>query len=374
MKTPCFIICVITLGTLAFGCTRPPDTAEPPSALTQRPTETQVQDTAPLSEFSPDYWPTGDWREARPEDQGMDGKRLDEMLAAIQAEDLSLHSLLIFRNGYLVSEHYFNGYSADRRHEIFSCTKSFAATLIGIAIDQGLIQSVDQKIPGFFPGKTFNRMDAGKEAMSLENVLTMTSGLEWTDTGQAFQNLYASGDWVSYMLNLPMAAAPGEQWNYCSGCSHLLTSLLQESMPQGALAFAKKNLFKPLGIDNFRWDTDAAGVPIGGWGLQMTPREMAKLGYLYLNNGRWDDKQVVSARWVRQATRPRYETDSTHGLRYGYQWWTYPTHNAYTALGRDGQTIFVVPEMNLMVVTTAEMDGHGQIFKLIDEYILPSVQ
>jgi CubicO group peptidase (beta-lactamase class C family) len=148
---------------------------------------------------------------------------------------------------------------------------------------------------------------------------------------------------------------------------------VQQTTPQGTLVFAQKYLFEPLGIKNYHWDLDADGVPIGGWGLQMTPREMAKLGYLYLNNGRWDGKQVVSAGWVQQATQPRYETDSDHGLGYGYQWWTYPTHGAYAALGRDGQTIFVVPELSLMVVTTAELDGHGQIYRLIDDYILPAV-
>jgi len=205
---------------------------------------------------------------------------LAEMLDAIHDERLPLHSLLIFRNGYLVSENYFNGYNAGRRHEIFSCTKSFAATLVGIAVDQGLIHSVDDRILSYFPGQSFEAKDSSKDAMTLADVLTMTAGLRWTDTGAAFQNLYASRDWARYMLDLPMDAPPGQRWNYCSGCSHLLTSILQRVASQGTLAFAQTNLFEPLGIKNYQWETDAAGVPIGGWGLRMAPRELATLGYL----------------------------------------------------------------------------------------------
>jgi CubicO group peptidase (beta-lactamase class C family) len=136
--------------------------------------------------------------------------------------------------------------------------------------------------------------------------------------------------------------------------------------------FAEQYLFKPLGITNARWDTDAEGIPVGGWGLQLTPRDMAKLGYLYLRHGQWAGQQIVSSEWVANATRNHTETDGELG--YGYQWWTYPSLNAYTALGRDGQTVFVIPEKDLIVVTTAEMDNHDPIFQLIQRYILPAVQ
>jgi len=115
-------------------------------------------------------------------------------------------------------------------------------------------------------------------------------------------------------------------------------------------------LFEPLGITGAAWDTDAAGTPIGGWGLKLTPREMAKLGYLYLSGGRWDGRQIVSTDWVKTATRKHTSTDSELG--YGYQWWIYPSWGAYAALGRYGQTIFVVPNLDLIVVTTAQVEGH----------------
>ena len=136
--------------------------------------------------------------------------------------------------------------------------------------------------------------------------------------------------------------------------------------------FADQYLFKPLGISNVTWETDAAGIPIGGLGLQLTPRDMAKLGYLYLRHGQWDGQQIISAKWVENATRTHTETDGALG--YGYQWWTYPALAAYAALGRYGQMILVAPELDLVVVTTAEMDNHDEIFRLIKQYLLPAVQ
>ena len=127
-------------------------------------------------------------------------------------------------------------------------------------------------------------------------------------------------------------------------------------------------------ITGVAWEMDAANIPIGGWGLQVTPRDMAKLGYLYLHNGTWDGQQIVSAEWVRAATSKHTETDSRIGLGYGYQWWTYPSYGAYAALGRYGQTIFVAPDLDLVVVTTAQVDGHDPLFALIEEFVVPAVK
>ena len=255
---------------------------------------------------------------------------------------------------------------------MYSVTKSFIATLIGIAIDKGDIAGTDQRIVEFFPERTFANLDDRKSAMTLDDTLTMRTGLDWQEGDPAYRAMYMSSDWVKYVLDEPMIAAPGTQFNYCSGCSHVLSAVLSQTTGMNPRDFAEQYLFKPLGITNARWDIDAAGIPIGGWGLQMTPRDMAKLGYLYLHNGQWDGQQIVSAEWVENATRTHTETDGTLG--YGYQWWTFPSLAAYTALGRDGQTIFVIPEKDLIIVTTAEMSGHDQIFRFIEQYILPAVR
>lgn len=318
------------------------------------------------------YWPTETWRTSSPEEQGMDSHKLAQMLAAVQQQHLNLHSLLVIRNGYLVSETYFGSYQPDTRHELYSCTKSFVSTLIGIALDKGFIDGTDHRLVDFFPQRTFANLTGQKEDMLLEDVLTMRSGLDWQEGDPAYMALYQSPDWVGFMLDKPMAAPPGSRFNYCSGCTHLLSAILQQTTGMNPRDFAEQTLFKPLGIVNVKWDTDAAGIPIGGWGLQLTPRDMAKLGYLYLQHGQWAGWQIVSASWVENATQKHTATDGNLG--YGYQWWTYPSLAAYTALGRFGQTIFVIPGSDLVIVTTAEMDNHDEIFQLIEQYIVPAVQ
>ena len=302
----------------------------------------------------------------------MDSQKLAQIFDAIERQHLNLHSLLVIRNGYLVSETYFEQYRQDMRHELYSCTKSFVSTLIGIAIDKGYIDGTNHRIMDFFPGRTFANLDRQKEDMTLEDVLTMRTGLDWQEKDQVFRAMYhQSQDWVKFMLDLPMVQPAGSGFLYCSGCSHLLSAILQQTTGMDPRDFAEQHLFKPLGISNIRWETDAEGIPIGGWGLQLTPRDMGKLGYLYLLGGQWEGQQIVSTEWVENATKMHVETGGELG--YGYQWWTYPYLAAYTALGRDGQTIFVIPGSDLVIVTTAAMDGHSEIFQLIEQYILPAV-
>jgi CubicO group peptidase (beta-lactamase class C family) len=182
-----------------------------------------------------------------------------------------------------------------------------------------------------------------------------------------------SDDWVGYVLDKPVIEPPGTQFNYCSGCSHILSSILQQATGVNTVDFAEETLFTPLGITRYQWETDSSGLSNGGWGLHLTPREMAKLGYLYLHDGKWDGQQIVSSGWVKLATQKHTETDGELG--YGYQWWTYPRYEAYSALGLNGQTIFVVPGSDLIVVTTAgSFENHDEIFRLIDDYIIPAIQ
>ncbi len=318
-----------------------------------------------------EYWPTDGWRTSTPEAQGMDGGVLDQMIGAVKTRKLNLDSLLVICNGYIVQETYFGSQSADQRHIQFSVTKSFVSTLVGIALDRGLIGGIDRRVLDFFPGVTITDPDPRKEKMTLEDLLTMRSGLNWSDTDQDFSSLFRSTDWVQHMLNLPMVAEPGTVFTYCSGCTNLLSAVLQEAVGKTAREFGQEALFQPLGISDLVWETDPTGKSIGGWGLFLAPRDMAKLGYLYLNRGEWEGKRIVSAAWVDDATRKHTATDGNLG--YGYQWWTYPSWNAYAALGRDGQTIFVIPGSKVIVVTTASGVGHDKIFQLIEDYVHPAI-
>ena len=351
------LLCIF--AAVLVGCAAP----STPAAQAQVPEGTQ-------SVRGP--WPTAGWTTSSPEEQGMDPQKLAEMLDTIQQKKLRLDSLLIVRHGYLVLEQYYGSYQQDTRHELYSCTKSFISTLVGIALDQGLLSGTDQPVLEFFYGRTFANPDPRKNAMTLEDLLTMRSGLDWLEDDSTYQAMYLSPDWVKYVLDLPMAQAPGSNFLYCSGCSHVLSAILQKAAGMGTLDFARRNLFEPLGITNLRWDTDRAGIPIGGWGLQITPRDMAKLGYLYLRGGQWDGRQIVSPAWVERATQS--QTSTGGNLGYGYQWWIYPSLGGYTALGRYGQTIFVIPGSDLVIVTTATLDGHDEIFRLIEDYIVPAVK
>lgn len=354
-----FVIWICLLPAILASCSSSPATALPSTI----PTPTPAVDEASSAEA---------WQTSTPEEQGMDSQRLTQMLAVIEGQQLNLHSLLIVRNGYLVSETYFGSYGQDTRHELYSCTKSFTSTLIGIALDKGYIDRTDRRVVDFFPEHTFANLDEQKGTMTLEDLLTMRSGLDWQEGDPAYGAMYRSRDWVQFVLDMPMTGPPGIGFNYCSGCSHILSAILEQTTDMNPRDFAEQYLFQPLGISNVQWDTDAAGIPIGGWGLQMTPRDMAKLGYLYLQEGQWDGQQIISAEWVENATRNHTETGDNLG--YGYQWWTYPSLEGYTALGRYGQTIFVIPWADLVIVTTAQIEDHDEIFQLIEEYILPAAQ
>jgi CubicO group peptidase (beta-lactamase class C family) len=298
------------------------------------------------------------------------------MVDSAKSRKLDLHSLLVIRNGYIVNESYFGSYGQETKHELYSCTKSFVSTLLGIAIDKGYVDSVDRPVKDFFPNRTFANPSPSKDAMRLEHLLTMTSGLYWTEGDPTYAKMYMSSDWVGFVMDETMIQKPGTIFNYCSGCSHVLSAIVQAKTGMNTLDFARKELFEPLAISNYDWATDSRGLSIGGWGLQLAPRDMAKLGYLFLNKGVWDGKQIVSSSWVETATQKHTSTDGEleYGdLGYGYQWWTYPSLDAYTALGRYGQTIFVIPKLNLVIVTTAEVNDHTEIFKLIENYVVPAV-
>ena len=318
------------------------------------------------------YWPTKSWRTSTPEEQGMESEKLAQMLDKVQQQQLQLHSLLIVRHGYLVSESYFEIYGPETRHELYSCTKSFTSTLIGIAIDKGFIDRSDHLVMDFFPEQAFNNLDQQKKEMTLEDLLTMRSGLDWEEGDPTYLAMYQSADWVKYVLDLPMAFPPGSHFTYCSGCSHVLSAIVRQATGMNPMDYAEQNLFGPLGISNKNWDTDAEGIPIGGWGLQLTPRDMVKLGYLFLHDGEWDGNQIISRSWIENATLSHTGTEGDLG--YGYQWWTFPSPEGYAALGRYGQMIAVIPGSDLVIVTTAQMDNHDDIFELIEQYILPALQ
>jgi CubicO group peptidase (beta-lactamase class C family) len=329
----------------------------------------------------PAYWPTRGWQSTSPEEQGMDSERLVQMVEHIREEKLDLHSLLIVRNGYLVSELYLYPYSAGQAHDVMSVTKSVIATLVGIAIQQGRIKNVHERLLSLLPAREIANLDDQKKAITLEHLLTQTSGLDCPDVpGPEEMYMESSEDWVQFMLDQPMAAKPGSTFQYCTGATHLVSAILQNATGMSAREYANQVLFGPLGVDPIpeaRWPSDPQGTSIGGYGLSLTPQEMAKLGSLYLNQGQWEGKIIVPAKWVAASTTSH--ADRGDKKEYGYLWWVDPQKEWYAALGRAGQHIFVYPAVNLVVVFTADLPYTNDadlipLQELLDGYILPAVK
>ncbi|RPI30347.1 MAG: class C beta-lactamase-related serine hydrolase [Chloroflexota bacterium] len=359
MKTTRFLYFIL-LAVLLIGCAQPTQTATAPA-----PTLAVQENPVLLSGVT---WPGKDWPTSEPDQQGLDAGKLETMLARVDEEGLSVDSVLVIRHGYLVLEYYAKGYGPTNEHILYSVTKSITATLIGIAIDKGLIEGVSQLLSDFLPVDGSANPDPRKSGLILEDLLTMQAGLDWNEGNPEYREMYSQADWAAYMLDKPIVEDPGTTFNYCSGCSHLLSAVLSQAVDGDVTAFARENLFAPLGITRVSWEEDPQGIPVGGWGVYLTPRDMARLGYLYLHQGLWNDQQVVSSEWVAAATQSHADPDDQK--EYGYQWWVYPDLKAYAALGLGGQTIFVAPEQDLVVVFTALDVDHDKLIELIESYIL----
>ena len=323
------------------------------------------------------YWPTEDWPTSTPEEQGMDSEMLADMLKIIEEQDYDVDSVVVVRNGYMVADATIFPFEAGSRHIIYSCTKSVISALVGIAINKGYIEGVDQLVLDFFPKRTVANLDADKETMTLEDVLTMSTGLKCQDSylyrWRGLRQMERSDDWVQFVLDLPMLEEPGTRFEYCNGASFLLSAIVQETTGMSALAFADEHLFGPLGITDVQWLSSPQGITIGWSDLYMTPHDMAKIGYLYLNEGMWEGEQVVSAEWVKASTREH--TSATLQDSYGYQWWV-DDSGTYMALGYAGQFIFVIPDKDVVAVFVSDLSDNDFYVpqRLLNDFIISAAK
>ena len=270
----------------------------------------------------------------------------------MREKKLPLHSLAIIRNGYLVLDAYWYPFAPGSMHDIASVTKSITSTLIGIAVDQGRIRNVHEPIRALLKGRAEASPDLAGGPIRLEHLLSMTSG--W-DCGykpgepELFAMLFSS-DWVRYTLDLPMKEAPGSRFAYCSSGVFLLAVALREATGLNALEFARAHLFDPLGIGAVVWPANSDG-DTWGWGdLRMQPLDLARIGYLFLQQGIWKGRQVVSSQWISEATRSQVLPPRDRGS-YGYLWWLQP--GMYAGRGRGGQSLLVLPDRRTLIVATA---------------------
>jgi len=305
-----------------------------------------------------------------------------------------LHSLLVSRHGELIFERYYNGTQPSRPANIKSAAKSVISTLVGIAIERRLIGDVRTPIVTFFP-ELVRDPDVAKPKITVEDLLTMRSGLEGT-SNRNYGAWVTSRNWVQHALARPMFAPPGQTMEYSTGNTHLLSAILTKASGRSTWQFANEVLAKPLGFALPQWPRDPQGIYFGGNDMLMTPRQMLAFGELYLNRGRANGQQIVPERWVARSCEgrarefrpgdrrlgPNQPVDPMRDRRYGYGWWVHEIDGYETcfAWGYGGQYVFVVPKLDLVIVTTASPDvseerrGHRQlIFDILSRHIIDPI-
>ena len=303
-----------------------------------------------------------------------------EAAAKAAAELPRLKSLLVSHKGSLILERYYNGTRAAQLANIKSASKSVIAALVGIAVAKGFIRSVDQPIADFFPELAKDK-EPKKREITIDDLLTMRSGLEST-SGRDYGAWVQSRNWVRYVLAQPLIDEPGTRVEYSTGTSHLLSAILTKATKKSTWQFAQEELAKPLGFTLAKWPQDPQGIYFGGNEMLMTPRQMIRFGELYENDGRIGEREVIRKEWVEKADdgvgRSRWGSDR----EYGYGFWIrdFAGHRSYYAWGYGGQFIFIVPNLDLVVVTTSRADvsrerrDHNDgIYRLVETLIVPVI-
>jgi len=334
------------------------------------------------------------WETASLSDAGMD----EVPIALIMNELLNnlehkIHSILIIKDGKLVLEEYFSGYAfyhgpltefdRDIKHNLASVTKSFTSALTGLAIDHGFVQDVDQKVFSYFP-EYVELSDEEKEKITLEHLLTMTSGLEWdestypyTDPRNDVAQLFNQSNPIRFILNKPIVTEPGTTFLYSSGSTNVLGEIIRKATGIRADSFAREYLFAPLGITNYHWQELPNNVLYTSGDLKLRPRDMAKLGELYLRGGLWKGQQIIPEGWVNASVQ--YFTDAIQDWDYGYNWWLYTYEEkteqieSYSASGWGGQKIIVFPGLDMVLITTAGYYDDPELEFHIGGFLIPQI-
>lgn len=307
-------------------------------------------------------FPTDGWSVSTPEAQGMDSLLLAQMLEAYvrPLDGPDIHNILIIRNGQVVLDASVPPYSSDLPHALYSVTKLLASTLAGAAQERGFIAGPDQSIWDFFNPGDYANMNDDKMALTLRNFMTQRSGLSVSPSEDL--DVYAlmdpDADWVQSILDSRMVAAPGAMFSYTDSNAYIVNAAIQQATGMPVQDFAEETLFGPLGITDYEWATSPQGIAWGGDGLQLSPHDLAKIGYLYLQNGTWDGQQILSPEWIEAAWTDAGRGDFFDG--YGFFWWVDETQGSdspvFLGVGLEGQFLAVYPEHDLIVVTNGDVN------------------
>jgi CubicO group peptidase (beta-lactamase class C family) len=322
------------------------------------------------------YWPSNTWRTTSPSRVGIDEGRLSGLVQKLRAGTVpGVDGLVVVRRGYVAVDETFNGWSRDSIHTMQSVTKSVTSLATGIAIARGDLAGVDQRVLELFPDyANIANVDDRKRAMTVRDLLTMRTGLDWSEQAYAGSPLEAlnnsTSDWLRFVLDWPMRELPGTRWEYNSGGVILLGGAIGLAAHVNEADYVREHLFRPIGITGDKWVRGFPDLlPHSGGGLYIRTMDLARIGYLVLRDGRWNDDQVVPAAWMRESTRlwvahPR--TFNQHAVDYGYLWWLLPIDGSggrerprdeiiITAAGARGQWLFVLPRYDLVVAVTSNI-------------------
>jgi CubicO group peptidase (beta-lactamase class C family) len=328
-------------------------------------------------------YPDTYWKFSGPERAGMDSGILQQSLSYIRQHKLEIHSFLVIKNGKIVFEQYgkekkdntFFQHTPADKHELHSVTKTITAGLLGIAVEKKFINSIQEKAVDFFNADDLNNVTEQKKSITLENLLTMQSGLEYSE-GRDDPLFFDKNRPISALavLNQPMAAEPNTLWNYSSGNSQIIAEILRRRTKKTPLDFAMAQVFSPLGINNIVWNADNSGTNFGGWGLFLTPRDLARVGYLYLQQGRWNEQQLIPKEWITTSTQ--FHVKSIWGEdQYAYHSWVLPGRG-FAAFGYMGQAMIVLPKYNTVVIFTAALPmeiANRTLTEIVEKYVVAAM-
>jgi CubicO group peptidase (beta-lactamase class C family) len=311
--------------------------------------------------------PGDDWKVSTPEEQGMDPMLVAELY--LDASEMErLYGLLVIKNGYLIAERYFNEGSIEQKARLQSVTKSYTSALVGIALDQGCLSSVDQKMMDFFPELAGRVTDPRKKRITIRDMLQMRAGFPWEESDPALFEILYAGFRPSCLVEFPLTRDPGTGFQYSNLTSHLLGVIVARACGTDLRTYAQERLFSPIGAEVGDWIQDWDGYYNGHADLHFTARDAARFGLLYLDDGEYEERQVVSAAWVRESLHPYSQDISSagissgrvgrylHDIGYGYQWWNARVgdHRIDFAWGHGGQLIVLLDELEMIVVVTSD--------------------
>ena len=308
-----------------------------------------------------------DWQLSTPEELGLDPDLVAELYNDASHME-KLYGLLVIKDGYLIAENYFNNASIDQLSSRASVTKSVTSALLGIALEQGYIKNVDQKMIDFFPEVTNKIIDERKKSITIKEMLQMRAGYPWEETDSSYWNVLWTGKYIDKIVQLPLTLDPGTGFQYSNMTSNWLGIIIARATNTDLKNFSKKYLFSPMDIKIGNWKKDWDGNYIGAADLEFTARDMAKFGLLYLNNGNFEGKQIIPESWVNESLQKYSNNINSGGIEssrvaryfynigYGYQWWSAKAgnHSFNLAWGHGGQFIILLQDLNMIIVVTSD--------------------